>query len=174
MAKKQLGPKEGAWPPKLCARVPDSGGCSMTRQTVRRRASTAVPRAHANSRTRSAQRNACGRGSGMEKSYSCGALRQCLPIDQIDTTQSKRWVLLRFRRSTHLHWCWRGLVLCSSFRLGATANHHYRSCASSQCTSTDQGPENQAGVGTGVGKAARVGQGSATRGAGNGSAGVGQ
>ena len=43
-------------------------------------------------------------------------------------------------------------------------------CTSGKCASANQGPENQAGVGTGVGKAAGVGQ----RSAGSVAAGVGQ
>ena len=60
-----------------------------------------------------------------------------------------------------------GLALRCGLSLGAAANHNYRGCAGSQCACAHQGPQNQAGVRTGVGEAgAGVGQ--------RGTAGVGQ
>lgn len=54
------------------------------------------------------------------------------------------------------------LQLCSYLSLGAAANNHYRGCAGSQCACANQGPKDQAGVSTGVGKACtRVGERSA-------------
>jgi hypothetical protein len=46
--------------------------------------------------------------------------------------------------------------------LGAAANNYHRGCAGSQCACANQGPEDQAGVGAGVGQAGTgVGQRSA-------------
>lgn len=55
--------------------------------------------------------------------------------------------------------------LCSDLSLRAAANNYHRGCACSQCPSTNQGPEDQAGVCTGACEARTgVGQRSATGG----------